>query len=341
MKIPEPMHTLASLIDAAHEAKQEPPRPHMGCSEIGHHCERWLWLKFHWAFVEKFSGRTLRIFRRGQNEESIFVRDLRDAGLHLTRVGSDQMRVRFDWHVSGSLDGIVEYGVPEAPSKRHVVEFKTHSSKSFNDIESKGVQESKPQHYTQMQLYMLGTKIDRALYVAVCKDDDRLYTERVRFDKDHAERALAKGQRIVQMQEIPPPISTNPSWYQCKWCPAYGLCHEAKPIEQVNCRTCIHAVPQQDGEWRCERHDADNIPLEYQRTGCDGHVINPELVPWQMVGPADGDVNDALYEINGHTVRNGAGGYSSAELLANPDLCAADDPFVGRLRSEFNGRVVG
>jgi len=150
MKIPEPMHTLASLIDAAHEAQQEPPRPHMGCSQLGHHCDRWLWLSFRWAVVEQFPGRVLRLFRRGQLEEKTIVSDLRDAGIKIHSTEGAQSRVEFGCHISGSIDGIIEYGVPEAPQKRHIVEFKTHSLKSFEDVLKNGVEKSKPQHYTQM-----------------------------------------------------------------------------------------------------------------------------------------------------------------------------------------------
>ena len=66
--IPEDKHGTAALINAAHEAAQEPPRPHMGCSLIGDPCERKLWLSFRWAVVERFDGRILRLFRRGQHE---------------------------------------------------------------------------------------------------------------------------------------------------------------------------------------------------------------------------------------------------------------------------------
>jgi hypothetical protein len=54
-------------------------------------------------------------------------------------------------------------------------------------LEKKGVKVSKPMHWAQMQVYMLGTKIERALYVAVCKDDDRIYTERVKYDRSRQE----------------------------------------------------------------------------------------------------------------------------------------------------------
>lgn len=56
-------------IESYYEENQEPPRPHMGLSQVGHHCDRYLWLNFRWAHVEKFSGRVLRLFQRGHDEE--------------------------------------------------------------------------------------------------------------------------------------------------------------------------------------------------------------------------------------------------------------------------------
>lgn len=345
MKIPDQMHTLASLIDAAHERRQEPQRPHMGCSQLGHPCDRWLWLSFRWAVVEQFPGRVLRMFRRGRNEEATIVADLRAAGVTIHSTEGAQSRVSLGCHISGSLDGIIEYGVPEAPQKRHIVEFKTHSRKSFDDVEKDGVQKSKPQHYTQMQLYMLGSimgdgvqgpGIDRALYVAICKDDDRIYTERVRFDQEHAQHALDRGKRIVVSDRIPEPLSANPSWYQCKFCAAHEFCHKTKLTKQVNCRTCAWSTAKDNGTWRCERHDADNIPVEFQRTGCEDHALHDDLVPWQTI-PND-DVQ--VFNINGHHVKNGRKSehvFSSAELIANPDLCANAD--AQAMRAAFGGTI--
>lgn len=346
MKIPEPMHTLASLIDAAHEARQEPPRSHMGCSQLGHPCDRWLWLNFRWAVIEKFPGRILRVFRRGQLEERTIVADLRAAGISIHSTEGSQARVEFGCHIGGSMDGIIEYGVPEAPQKRHIVEFKTHSLKSFDDVLKNGVEKSKPQHYTQMQLYMLGSKIDRALYVAICKDDDRIYTERVRFDETHAIKALERGKRIVLADEMPPPLSTNPSWYQCKFCAAHEFCHKTKLTKQVNCRTCAWSTAAEDGNWICERqrwlsydYNDSIIPTEFQRTGCEHHILHDNLVPWPTVSGNDDDVQ--VFNVNGHHIKNGkksADIFASAELIANAALCA--DSNVQMLRAAFDGEIV-
>lgn len=277
--IPQPRSATASAIDAYHEARREPPRPHMGCSELGASCERYLWLKFRWAIVEKIPGRILRVFRRGHREELTILGDLRAIGCVID--DGDQQRVDFGCHVSGSVDAIIRSGLPEAPKKPHVAEFKTHSLKSFNDLEKQGVEKSKPRHYVQMQTYMHGTGIDRALYLAVCKDDDRIYTERVRYDREVAEKAIARGKRLALADEMPPPMTTDPTWYECHYCPARKVCHEGHGVtEPQSCRTCAHSTAMPDNTWRCEKHNADNIPLSFQRTGCGDYELHDHLLPF-------------------------------------------------------------
>ncbi len=333
-KIPDFQNTIANLIDRAHEAKAELPRPHMGASTLGHPCDRWLWLSFRWAVQPKFPGRIRRLFRRGHQEERNIIADLQAAGV-VVRQSAEQTRVDFGSHVSGSTDAIIESGVPEAPKKMHIAEFKTHSLKSFNDLTAKGVEKSKPDHFAQMQTYMHGTGIDRALYLAVCKDNDAIYTERVRYDKKIAEKLVARGTRIALSERMPPPLSTDPSWYQCKFCAAHSFCHETKLTEHVNCRTCAHSTPKDNSTWHCERYDSV-IEIEYQHQGCDSHTLHPDLVPWKMKDSSHDWV--AIYEIDGHDVENGepdANIYSSKEILANPTGCT--EPLVAAARKAFNG----
>lgn len=336
-------HTLAAAIDQAHQARPQDWRDHLGASVLGHPCERWLWLSFRWAIKEEFSGRILRVFRRGQNEEAIVVSDLRAAGLDVRHTGDNQKRVDLGPHLGGSLDGIVESGVPEAPKARHVLEIKTHSLKSFNDLVRDGVERSKPQHFVQMQCYMHATKIERALYIAVCKDNDRLHIERVRYDKAVAEKAIARGRRIVSAERIPMRIHQDPSWWQCSYCAAHAMCHKAEPTRETNCRTCAHSTAMDDGTWRCERHDADAIPPEFQRQGCESHALHPDLVPWEMADPVDKWT--PVFVINGKKVANGEGDahvFTSREILANPAQCAENDMTLQQLRGpEWGGRVVG
>ena len=340
MKIPESDNSIQSLIDNHHEAQAEVPRSHLGASTLGHVCDRWLWLSFRWAVQPTFPGRILRLFRRGHQEEVNIISDLRAIGINVRKV-SAQHRVDFGSHVSGSIDAIIDNGVPEAPKAKHIAEFKTHSKKSFDDLTKKGVEKSKPEHYVQMQVYMAGTKIERSLYVAVCKDDDRIHTERLKLDKEVAGKAIERGKRIALTDRIPEPISSDPSWYQCKFCDAHDFCHQSKTTKHVNCRTCANATALPDSTWHCARWD-DVIPLDAQRVGCKSHVLHPDLVPWQRKdGP---DEWTAVYVINNKHVANGkpnANVYGSKEILGNAAACTKDDPFVSEMRKEFNAQIVG
>ena len=342
--IPPPIHTIANLIDDHHANQPDEPRLHLGGSMLGHPCDRWLWLSFRWAVREKFPGRIRRLFRRGNNEEDIITSDLKAIGIKITNTGNDQIFLNMGSHVGGSVDGIIESGVPGAENTQHIAEYKTHALKSFNDLEKKGVQASKPIHWAQMQVYMLGTKIKRALYVAVCKNDDNIYTERVKFDEEAATNLLARGHRIATTERIPAPISTDASWYQCKFCPAHSFCHKEQLTQHVNCRTCAHATPENDGTWSCARWargEGNNIPGDFQKTGCDSHVLHPDMVPWKMKD--SNDPHEAVYEINGKDIRNGEGDayvYTSKELIAGGEACAAD--IVQEARKSFPGaEVVG
>lgn len=322
-KIPEPMHQLVGLIDAYHAERNGPPRGHMGCSMLGHHCDRWLWLSFRWAVREEFPGRVLRLFRRGHNEERTIIQDLRNVGVDIRDTFNGRQRsVDFGAHVSGSIDGIIERGLPEAPKTRHIAEFKTHSKKSFDDLVKHGVQKSKLTHYVQMQVYMHGTDIKRALYLAVCKDDDRIHVERIEYDQAVALKYIERGHRLALDDRMPPPISTDPTWFQCKFCAAHSFCHQKAPTKFANCRTCAHSTPKADSTWRCERHEADGIPENFQREGCDDHVLHPDLVPWEMEGSDDG--LHVTWQIDGRKVLNGPDGYRSREIVANPLACGSD-----------------
>jgi len=338
--IPPPSDTLADRIYKALEAKSEPSRGHLGASQIGHHCDRYLWLSFRWACPEQFQGRILRLFRRGHEEEAGVISDLRAAGCEVMDTDGTGRQYGFrDGHFAGSIDGIVLSGVPEAPNKPHVLEAKTHSLKSFNDVVAKGVKASKPMHYAQMQTYMARMSVDRALYFAVCKDDDRIYTERVRFDKEEAERLADRAQRIIASDRMPEPISADPTWYQCKFCAAADLCHGHKRLPDINCRTCAHFTAERDGRATCARW-GDIPDTKAQQSGCDAHVIHPDLVPWQYKPTEQG--THLIYIIDGKEVLNGEPpAFTSREIVANPLGCAnADSDFLD-MRIAFDARVVG
>ena len=345
-----PAAVVSPTVDAiyrSYEARREPPRGHLGASVIGRPCTRQLWYGFRWAYAEQHSGRLLRLFERGQREEPALSADLRAIGVQLhtvdPRTGKQFEFSAVGGHAGGSMDGAA-LGFPEAPKTWHVVEYKTHGAKSFVTLATEGVRKAKPEHFAQVQLYMKWSGMERAMYLGVCKDTDHIYAERIRYDRAEAERLEAKAARIVEAATPPAGVSTDPAWYQCKFCPAAQVCRQSTGV-QVNCRTCVHATPEMDGNarWSCARHKRD-LPLAEQRKGCPDHRLIPDLINWATVSGADEAENWIEYTTpDGGKFRNGGdGGWTSAELALGPKLAAlVSDPVLASIKSEFGAVAVG
>jgi hypothetical protein len=281
--LPTPNYETVQLIYDAYEKDADSGnRPHLGASLIGHACERYLWYTFRWIDSKQFSGRILRLFETGQLEEARIVANLRRIGVTVHDVTPEgaQWRVEdFGGHFGGSLDGAC-VGLPEAPKTWHVLEFKTHNDKSFTDLTKNGVEKAKPMHFAQMQMYMGYTGMDRAMYIAVNKNNDAIHSERIQFNEDEFEKYKARAERVIRANEPPLKCSNDPSWYVCKMCDFAEHCHgDVAPA--VNCRTCAHSTPEMDGvaRWSCAIKTDDNtISLDTQRTGCAKHRYIPILL---------------------------------------------------------------
>lgn len=338
--LPESQHTTSAAIIRWYESKPQEHRPHMGASLIGHNCDRYIWLTWRWALKPEFKGRILRLFDTGKREESRLIEELRGIGATVWDVdpdSGDQWRVSAcNSHFGGSLDGVAK-GLPEAPKSPAVLEFKTHGEKSFNELLKKKVQGAKPQHYDQMTVYMGLMDIDRALYMAVNKNTDDVYCEWVHFNKDRYAQLIARAQRLIESTTPPFRMSTDPEFFECKWCSMWRHCHGGMAAEP-NCRTCTHSSPVEAGAWRCEKH---NKVLDYkaQTQGCDVHLLIPDLVPYG--DPQDGGENWIAYrhKDTGEHFLNGPAGikeygpnFSSKELHNCNGTLIAD---VLKLKAEF------
>lgn len=283
--LPKSRSQTVEAIFAAYEADAgDGFRPHLGASLIGKECERALWLDFRWATRQCHPGRLLRLFETGQLEETRFVRNLRRIGVTVLEVDPQtgrQWRVEAcGGHFGGSLDAAA-VGVPEAPRTWHVCEFKTHNAASFAELRKGGVQKAKPQHFAQMQVYMHLTGLTRALYLAVNKDNDDVYSERLQADGAEGLRLLAKAERIIRAERPLVRISDDSSWYQCRMCSHHSLCHEGAMAER-NCLTCLHVTPMDGGLWICGPIERP-MPIDEQKRGCPGHLFIPDLVAGEQI----------------------------------------------------------
>lgn len=336
--------TLEAIDAATARAADDGLRPHLGASLIGRSCDRALWYSFRWSTKPAHEPRILRLFARGQREEENLTGLLRSAGITVMTVDPSTGR-QFSFgngHFSGSMDGAA-LGVPDAPKTYHVIEYKTFSVKTFNALATKGVKEAKPEHWAQIQCYCAWAGLERALYVAVCKDDDRLHLERIDADKEAARQLFDRAERIINAPTPPAGISDDPSYYECKWCDHYALCHgTAAPLP--TCRSCTHSTPEPGGTWTCARHQGKTLSVAEQKQGCQAHRFIPILLKnWAEPIDASEKDNWVRYQLKtGGEFVNGQppDGFSSEELHAMEHKEMLTDQQMLELRAEFGGKVV-
>jgi hypothetical protein len=291
----EPMKSpVAAAIEAHYRDNQDiADDERLRCSKLGEECERALWYAFRWASpLERHDGRMVRLFQTGHREEARMIADLRAIGCDVKDRNpetGEQWRVELSPVLGGSADGVVMH-VPGAERTEHLLECKTMNQKSYDDWRKKGVEASKPVHYAQMQLYMHGLGLSRALYIAHNKNTDEVETERVKYDPLVAAQLIAKAERIANADRPPAKLES----FACKWCRHETLCRY-DGWARVNCRTCLHAVLQKDGEWWCATSNC-TLTIDDQKNGCGAHLFIPDLVPGAQVD-ADEQANTVTYHL--------------------------------------------
>jgi hypothetical protein len=335
----------SKTIDAIYEhykktGDAEPPREYLGMSEIGDECARKLWYTFHHCAKEDFPGRLYRLFETGDLEEIRLVKDLRDIGCDVNSVNEHGEQFGFSLlggHFSGHMDGCA-LGIPEAPKTWHVLEFKTHNNKSFEKLKKSGVRFAKPKHYCQMQCYMGCSGMKRALYLAVNKDTDEIYSERVEFDKEVFDLAVASAREIIFNTTPPAPIASRPDDWRCTYCCARRLCFPTPgtpllPIVQISCRQCCYAEATEVGigQWVCKK-DSRSLTFGDQRNACFNYLPIPHLFSGFV--PVDFcDDTITIQDPKGTTVMYGKNGFDAASLMNLP-LSAAVNSMVREAKKQ-------
>lgn len=257
------------------EAKELPFRNHLGLSGIGAECHRSIWLSFRWATRPSFPPFVLRLFNRGHLEEPRFTGYLRSIGIKVQDVhpetGKQFKASRAYGHVGGSTDGFA-FGFIEHPNEWVLLEMKTHSLKSFEDLGKKGVKISKPVHYAQVQTYMREFKLTKCFYMAVNKNNDELYTEWVMLDEAFADEKLQLADELAFADEPPERIALRATDYRCRICDHRANCwHLSNESVDVNCRTCEHASPNKEGKWSCAYNGSNDIDPYHPCGGYSKH----------------------------------------------------------------------
>jgi CRISPR/Cas system-associated exonuclease Cas4 (RecB family) len=337
--LPELQNTTAAAIHELHARRvaSETRRGYLGWSSLGEPCERRLWYGFRWAGQETIEGRLARLFDTGHREEARVIEELKALGYEVydrdPATGNQFAVESHNGHLHGHLDLIVR-GLPEAPKTWHLVDVKTIKAKKFDELLKKGMRAMYPKYWAQGMGYMGHQELERAAFIFVCKDDDRIHVERFEFDRAEFEQLEAKAKRVIEATSPPQRLSNDPAWFECRFCPFQEQCHWTR-FPESNCRTCVHSTPTANAQWECASKKR-TITLAQQRQGCEEHLFIPPMLD-RIGEPIDGTDKSVTYKLaDGRTLTNGQGGQSSHQLhmlgLENataPELLAALAQFPG------------
>ena len=268
----KPELDIVNRIYAGYELEDRKPDIYLGrlgSSFVGEECLRNIWLDWRGFNRKDFDGRILRLFGTGHWQEDRVVEDLRRAGYQVWNK-NEHTDKQFEYadsskHFVTKIDGIIKgiNGYDDAM----LLEIKTHNKKNFDSVVKKGVKSEKPLHYAQVQISMNLANFDRALYLAVCKDDEKLYVEIIERDEIEQEKLFKKVDKLVAARLRPAGISDDGTSFGCKFCDMKEVC--VKDVEPLkNCRTCQQCIPYTDGTWVCEL-DSETLPIDKQLIGCE------------------------------------------------------------------------
>ena len=337
------MNEIANQIYRSYEDNREQPhRAHMGGSQIGNPCDRALFYQFRWAWHAKPPGRVLRLFGRGREEEPKVVNDLRSIGATVLPLDPSNGEQWYFWQHGGHFGLSLDGALKDLPGYEGwmAMEVKTAGKKSYNRLEkTDSVEKWNDQYWAQIHVGMHLSNLEQCLYVVICKDDDRMWTEVYEVDHALAERMLKKAGKIIYAEDPPEKISEDPGWYQCKFCDHWPVCHGNR-VAEVNERTNIHATPMPDGTWSNDKGET-SISVSDQRKAQASHLMRPDLVPYATAVNSDGKTfieydNGMTNHIDGAAA--GRNCYTSQEMHESEKPLPLDSG-AEDIRQKFAGKV--
>lgn len=347
--------TIQAINNALEENQDTQFRPYLGMSQIGHPCERALWYSFRWAARRHIKAKGLKAIEDGHSGEDLMAQRLRlipTIELHTHDASGNQFGfTAIGGHFKGHMDGAIK-GIFEAPQTWHVWEHKQTNEKKFNALQKAIINHGEKQalkhwdeiYYAQAVCYMEMTGMERHFLTCSTPGGRDQISVRTNSNPKFAKQLFEKAERIIFASTPPERLSSDPAWYQCKWCDYHDICHgTAAPLP--NCRTCAHATPAREGGWKCARHGQTLTPSA-QEAACDSHRYIPATLA-NFTDPVDADQADNWVrytnKLTGETFTNGAhpDGFTSAEIHDCEDkkLLADDDKGLQILREKFGGMV--
>jgi predicted phage-related endonuclease len=136
---------------------------------------------------------------------------------------------------AGSIVGHYDAIARDSNREKVLIEAKCLAARGFQELRSRGVREAHPQYYTQVQLYLAATGIEKGYLVARNKETPRnrlwdMHYEEIRHDPAFVDAEIIRIKDLIEKieahEDIDPPYSPDASW-RCRpaWCPYTYHCH--------------------------------------------------------------------------------------------------------------------
>lgn len=233
--------TIADVVNKYIDVSFRPKlgtRGYLGASELGNQCNRSIQLSYTGAPQDTpLTARTQRIFDRGHWGEDYMAKVLNRAGFIIATTDMDGKQFRFEdmgGRFQGHTDGLlynVPLGFPIKPERGNeaIWENKVVGQKSFRQILKGDLKTTKPEYYTQIQIYQgyLDKTEWPAFFTVLNADTMEIYTELVPFDAVACQAEIDRAAMIlnaVAHRELMPRISEEQIAPPCLFCKFKGAC---------------------------------------------------------------------------------------------------------------------
>ena len=257
-------------------------RNSMGPSSAYHPCQRKTWFDFrnvmkdnrHLAKKDDITkiGKKLRTFETGHQYESRIL----DYLMRLPNVQIIKSQAEFnDDVIHGFIDAIAKID-----GEIYVIEIKSMGDKYFNKLKDDGCEVNNPSYYIQCQIYMHYSEIKKCILLVENKNTNEMYEESIDYVSGVAITYIELLKRLARQKEPPKMISQDPSYYICKMCDFFPVCHNKQPVRN-SCRTCVNFEIGDGGIAMCKQYKKA-ITLEKQHveqdgTKCPNYSLLPEF----------------------------------------------------------------
>ena len=226
---------------------QEAPRDYLGASLVGHPCERYIWYSTHIREIPFESGRLLRLFETGHQQEYRVALELKELGLevklevdnpYIVKMLEDngiqsglpfsipEMHFKYSLangtHIGGSCD-ILSKGWEDFPDEWVNTEIKTFSETRFKSFLKEGIRKSNPQYYAQAQFYMGFLHLKHTVLIGINKNTDDMWYDVIDFNEDEFNSLKLKAEYILSLDKEPHANKCK----ECKFCPYASTCATA------------------------------------------------------------------------------------------------------------------